>query len=99
MSEDDEKVADEISELAKALATAHVRFIDKHRKIDHAAVMTATSLFTAIIVDSLSYGDDDPTEEEVMTTLTDITKRMLVRKSVIRNFMVPIIDSVVRKDQ
>jgi hypothetical protein len=99
MSEDEEKTTNEIMGLAKTLATAHVEFINEHRNIGNAAVMTAASLFVAIIVDSLSFDDDDPSEEEVMTTLTETATSMLGNRAIIRQFMTPIIDTVVGRDQ
>jgi hypothetical protein len=99
MSEDEEKTTNEIMGLAKTLATAHVEFINEHHNIGNAAVMTAASLFVAIIVDSLSFDDDDPSEEEVMTTLTEAAMSMLGNRAIIRQFMTPIIDTVVGWDQ
>jgi hypothetical protein len=96
MSEDREKIADTIEGLAKAVTTAHVTYIREHQEIDNAGVVTAMALFMAIVTDTLSYGDDDPSEDETLSTLTDITTEMLKNKPLIREFMGEIIKSVMR---
>jgi hypothetical protein len=99
MSEDDEKVADEITELGKALITAHVKFISKHHKINNAGVITATALFMAVIVDTLSHGDDDPTEDETMEAIGDIVEKLLENRSVLRSLTKAIVDTEARVRQ
>jgi hypothetical protein len=60
MSEDKEKIVSSIDELAKAIITAYVQFVNEHRDMDNASVVTAISLLVAITADSLSFGEDDP---------------------------------------
>jgi nanoRNase/pAp phosphatase (c-di-AMP/oligoRNAs hydrolase) len=96
MSEDQEKIADEITGLAKAVTTAYVTYINEHRRIDNASVVAAMALLMAIVTDTLSYDDDDPSEDETLSLLTDTTKEVLKSKPLIREFMGMIIKNVVR---
>jgi hypothetical protein len=53
-------------------------------------------LLMAIVTDTLSYDDDDPSEDETLSLLTDTVKEVLRSKPLIREFMGTIIKNVVR---
>jgi hypothetical protein len=99
MSEDKEKIVGNIEGLARAIITAYVRYAKKHKDTDNASVITASALYLAIVVDSLTFGEDDPPQSEVMALIIDATTEMLRDKTPIRGYMRDILMSVVGKRQ
>jgi hypothetical protein len=94
MSEDEHQLADTMVGLVEALLTAHMRYINKQRSVDNASVLTAVSMFVAVIVDSLTHREGDPSDEEAMDIITDVVTRMLEDKPHLRRLAVKIIDAV-----
>lgn len=98
MSEDKEKIVSGIDELAKTIITAYVQFANEHRDVSDATVVTAIALFVAITVDTLSFGEDDPSQAEVMSLITDTAMEMLKQPDIIRDYMKTIFISVVGEE-
>jgi hypothetical protein len=98
MSEDKEKIAGDIDGLAKTILTAYVQFVNEHRDIDNASVVTAISLLVAITVDTLSFGEDDPSQADVMSLISDAAMEMLKHPDTIRDYMKTILMSVVGEE-
>jgi transketolase len=98
MSEDKEKIASSIDGLAKAIITAYVQFVNEHRDMDNASVVTAISLLVAITADSLTFGEDDPQQADVMSLISDIAMEMLEHPDVIRDYMKTILMSVMSEE-
>jgi undecaprenyl pyrophosphate phosphatase UppP len=94
MSKDREQIVDGISGLATTIVAAYMRYVSEHRQIDNPSVLTAAAMFAAIIVDTLSFGEDDPSEEEMLTLLIDTTKAMLASKAEVRRFSGMILHTV-----
>jgi hypothetical protein len=97
--QDREKIVDTIEGLAKAVITAYVKYIDEHREIDSASVVTASGLYVAIIVESLSFDEDDPSEKEVIALVGDATMVMLKEKATLRDYMRQILQAVMAERQ
>jgi hypothetical protein len=97
MSEDREKIVGDIEGLARAIVTAYVRYINKHREMDNASVITASAFYLAIVVDSLSFEKDDPPQSETIALVIDATIEMLRDTTPIRGYMAAILKSVVGK--
>jgi nanoRNase/pAp phosphatase (c-di-AMP/oligoRNAs hydrolase) len=97
MSEDREKIVGDIEGLARATITAYVKYIDKHREMDNASVITASALYLAIVVDALSFEEDDPPQSETITLIIDATMGMLRDTTPIRGYMRDILKSVIGK--
>jgi hypothetical protein len=98
MSEDKEKIVSGIDELAKAIITAYVQFANEHRDVNDATVVTAIALFVAITVDTLSFGEDDPSQADVMSLISDAAMEMLKHPDTIRDYMKTILMSVVGEE-
>jgi hypothetical protein len=98
MSEDREKIVGDIEGLARATVTAYVRYINEHRDLDNVKVLTASAFYLATIVDTLSFGEDDPSQEEVLTLIAETTMIMLKDTSAIRQYMGTILKSVVGEE-
>jgi hypothetical protein len=98
MSEDKEKIVDGITDLSTEVITAYIRYVSNHRQIDSASVLTASAFFVSVIVDTLSFGEDDPPEKEIMATLVDAATRMLESKAQIRRFTGDILKTVLEEE-
>jgi hypothetical protein len=98
MSEDREQIVDGITDLSIEIITAYIRYVNNHRQIDSASALTATAFFVSIVVDVLSFGEDDPTEKEIMATLVDAATRMLENKTQIRHFTGDILKTVLEEE-
>jgi hypothetical protein len=94
MSEDELRLAETMTELAEALTTAHMRFVNERRRIDSASVVTAVSLFVAVIVDSLTCEEDDPTDEATVALIADVVTRMLEDRPHVRQLAARVIEAV-----
>jgi hypothetical protein len=99
MSEDREKIVGNIEGLARAIVTAYVKYTNKHRDTDSASVITASALYLAIVVDSLTFDEGDPSQSETVTLIIDATIEMLRDTTPIRGYMRDILMSVVGKRQ
>jgi predicted GTPase len=97
MSEDKEKIVGNIEGLARAIVTAYVRYLNKHREMDSASVITASAFYLAIVVDSLSFEEDDPPQSETIALVIDATIEMLRDTTPIRGYMRDILKSVIGK--
>jgi hypothetical protein len=97
MSEDREKIVGDIEGLARAITTAYVRYLNKHREMDSASVITASAFYLAIVVDSLTFDEDDPPQSETIALVIDATMGMLRDTTPIRGYMAAILKSVVGK--
>jgi hypothetical protein len=89
-----EKIAHEIEGLATAVITAYVKHINEHQDLDNMQVLTASAFYLAVIVDALSFGEDDPSQEEMMALIADTAMTMLKDTRVIREYMGTILKSV-----
>jgi hypothetical protein len=94
MSEAQEKIKDTIEELATAVTTAYVKYINEHREVDSASVLTASALYVAIITDSLSFDEGDPSQEEVLGMIVDAARVMLKDLPLIRSYIGAILYTV-----
>jgi hypothetical protein len=99
MSEDQEKIVGNIEGLARAIITAYVKYTKKHKDTDSASVITASALYLAIVVDSLTFEEGDPPQSETIALIIDATTEMLRDKTPIRGYMRDILMSVVGKRQ
>src|SRR4051812_25827778 len=97
MSEDEHRLVDTMTKLAEALTTTYMRHVNEHRGMDSASVITAVSLFVAIIVDSLTYQSGDPQEDETIAIITDVVMRMLEDRQHARQLAARIIDTVLKE--
>jgi hypothetical protein len=98
MSEHRDKIANRIRGLAAAITTGYMKYISEHRDMDSASVVTATALFVAAIVDSLSFCDDDPSQEEIMALIAEAATRMLEDTDTIRDYMGAIFKAVMAEE-
>lgn len=98
MSESKEKIVDEITDLSTEIITAYIRYVSNHRQIDNASVLTASAFFVSVIVDALSFGEDDPSEKEIMLTLVDAAMKMLESKAHIRHFTGDILRGILEEE-
>jgi hypothetical protein len=57
-------------------------------------VVTAVSMFIAVVIDSLSYREDDPSDEETLEIITDVVTRMLEDKPHVRQLTARLIEVV-----
>jgi nanoRNase/pAp phosphatase (c-di-AMP/oligoRNAs hydrolase) len=97
MSEDQEKIVGNIEGLAKAIITAYVKYTNKHKDTDNTSVITASALYLAIVVDSLSFEEGDPSQSETVALIIDATIEMLKDTTPIRGYMRDILMSVIGK--
>lgn len=94
MSDDRVKIVGEISGLATAIVTAYVKYINEHQEIDNASVLTACATFAAIITDTLSFREDDPSEAETLALLFETVIELLSSKGLLRSFASTIVEEV-----
>jgi hypothetical protein len=99
MSERRDKVADRIQGLSTAVITAYVKYISEHRDMDSASVVTATALFVAVIVDSLTFQEDDPSHEEAMALIAEAAMKMLMAPDTIRDYVKVIFTAVMEEQE
>jgi hypothetical protein len=97
MSRDD--ATSDIQGMATAVITAYAKYISEHREIKNVSVLTASAFYLAAIVDVLSFGEDDPSQEETLTLIADATTMMLKHIGVIRRHMAAILKSVMEEAQ
>jgi hypothetical protein len=90
---------DTIQELSTAIITGYMKYISEHRDMDSASVVTATALFVAVIVDSLTFQEDDPSHEEAMALIAEAAMKMLMEPDTIRDYVKVIFTAVMEEQE